>query len=103
MNQILEKIKNIFKNINEKVDKVEDKMDSSIAKNKNSSVSKGIKNFLEKEGVKKVLNVISWILFAIIAYLSVTFIGHPFTFILFVLLALIVMPSFNQFLRKKEI
>lgn len=103
MKTFIEKVINFLKNLNQKADKVEDGLDSSVSKLKESKLSKSIKGFFNNSKVKKIFTVLSWILFAMIIYLSLSFITHPLTFLLFIVLAIMVMPTFNNFLKNKKI
>lgn len=103
MKKFIDSILNFLKKINDKVDKAEDKTEEIVEKTKESGFSKNIKAFFNKSGIKKFFMVISWIIFALIIYLSITFINHPITFLLFIILAILIMPTFNNYLNKKGI
>ena len=103
MKKLIKNILNFLKKFNDKVDKAEDGAEKIVEKTKESNLSKNVKKFFNKEGIRKTFTVISWIIFAMIIYLSITFIGHPLTFCLFLILAILIMPTFNNYLRKKEI
>lgn len=70
---------------------------------KESKIGKVLKEFFEKDKVKSVVFVLSWILVAFLIWFALPFIHHPLTFILFLLLAIWVSPPFNKFLKDKKV
>lgn len=78
------------------------KKEKNVTK-KDSKVINFLKEFFEREKVKYVVTILSWIAFAFILTFVWTFRHHPLTLILFLVLAVLVTPPFNNFLREKHI
>jgi len=72
-------------------------------KKKDSKVGKALTEFFERDKVKYVVNVLRWILFAFILTIVWDFRHYPLTMFLFIVLGILVTPTFNNFLKKKRI
>ena len=72
-------------------------------KKKDSKVGKALTEFFERDKVKYVVNVLRWILFAFILTIVWDFRHYPLTMFLFIVLGILVTPTFNDFLKKKRI